>query len=54
MVTVVKVDTVDNPADVFTKILTRQPFEKFRKFVLNLPGDTGVEYARKVRMHASK
>ena len=38
-----------NPADLFTKILTRQPFEKHRKFVLNLPGDTGVEYARRQR-----
>ena len=39
-----------NPADLFTKILTRQPFEKHRKFVLNLPGDTGVEHARKQRL----
>ena len=38
-----------NPADLFTKILTRQPFEKHRKFVLNLPGDTGVEHARRQR-----
>ena len=36
-----------NPADLFTKILTRQPFEKHRKFVLNLPGDTGLEHARR-------
>ena len=35
-----------NPADLFTKILTRQPFEKHRKFVLNLPGNSGVEQAR--------
>ena len=39
-----------NPADLFTKILARQPFEKHRKFVLNLPGDTGVEHARRVRV----
>ena len=39
-----------NPADLFTKILTRQPFEKHRKFVLNLPGDTGVEFARRTRL----
>jgi hypothetical protein len=39
-----------NPADLFTKILTRQPFEKHRKFVLNVPGDTGVEHARRVRI----
>ena len=36
-----------NPADLFTKILSRQPFEQHRKFVLNLPGDTGVEFARR-------
>ena len=39
-----------NPADLFTKILSRQPFEKHRKAVLNLPGDTGVEHARRVRL----
>ena len=32
-----------NPADLFTKILTKQPLEKHRKFVLNLAGDTGME-----------
>ena len=35
-----------NPADLFTKILTRQPFEKHRKFVMNLPGNDGIERAR--------
>ena len=43
-----------NPADLFTKILKRQPFEKHRKFVLNLPGDTGAEYARRVATRASR
>ena len=42
-----------NPADLFTKILTRQPFEKHRKFVLNLPGYTGVEHARRARIAAA-
>ena len=42
-----------NPADLFTKVLTRQPFEKHRKSVLNLPGDTGVEHARRVARAAS-
>ena len=37
-----------NPADLFTKILTKQPFEKHRKVVLNLPGDTGMEHARRI------
>ena len=32
-----------NPADLFTKILTKQPLEKHHKFVLNLAGDTGME-----------
>ena len=35
-----------NPADMFTKILARQPFEKHRKFVMNLPGNSGIEQAR--------
>ena len=39
-----------NPADLFTKILSRQPFEKHRKFVLNLAGDTGMEHARREAM----
>jgi hypothetical protein len=37
-----------NPADILTKVLSRQPFEKHRKVILNLPGDTGAEYARRV------
>ena len=37
-----------NPADLFTKVLSRQPFEKHRKTVLNLPGDTGIEHARRL------
>ena len=36
----------DNPADLFTKILSRQPFERHRKFVLNLAADAAVEQAR--------
>ena len=48
------VGTDDNPADLFTKILSRQPFEKHRKYVLNLAGDTGVEFATRVRMSAKK
>ena len=43
-------ETNRNPADLFTKILTKQPFEKHRKFVLNLAGDTGMEHARRVRL----
>jgi len=39
-----------NPADLFTKILSRQPFEKHRKTVLNLAGDTGVEHARRAQV----
>ena len=36
-----------NPADLFTKVLSRQPFEKHRKTVMNLPGDTGAEHAHR-------
>eukprot|EP00966_Prymnesium_polylepis_P141431 3266109-Prymnesium_polylepis.1 len=36
-----------NPADLFTKVLTKQPFERHRKTVMNLPGDTGAEYIRR-------
>ena len=39
-----------NPADLFTKILPKQTFEKHRKFVLNLAGDTGIEHARRMRV----
>ena len=31
-------ETKENTADLFTKVLDRQPFEKHRKVVLNLPG----------------
>ena len=37
---------VDNPADLFTIILSRQPCEKHRKFVLNSAADAGIEAAR--------
>jgi hypothetical protein len=39
-----------NPADLFTKILSRQVFEQHRKTVLNLAGGTGVEHARRLRV----
>jgi len=41
-----------NPADLFTKVLARDPFEKHRKFVLNLPGDTGAEYGKKAALQS--
>ena len=54
VVTVRHIDGVSNPADLFTKILTRQSFEKHRAFVLNLPGDASVDYAvRAARRGAS-
>jgi hypothetical protein len=37
-----------NPADLFTKILTRQTFEKHRRTVLNSAGSAGAEAARDV------
>ena len=42
-----------NPADLFTKILSRQLLEKHRKVTLNLPGDTGIEYARRAARDVS-
>ena len=38
LVTVKYIPTDENTADLFTKVLKRQPFEKHRKVVLNLPG----------------
>ena len=37
-----------NPADLFTKILSRQPFEKHRSFVMNLPGNAAEDYSRRL------
>ena len=36
VVTVTKVGTDDNAADIFTKALGRKKFEKFRKVLLNM------------------
>ena len=36
IMTVKYVPTDDNTADLFTKVLTRQPFEKHRRRVMNL------------------
>ena len=36
----------ENTADIFTKILDRQPFEKHRKTVLNAAANDGVPSAR--------
>ena len=52
-VTVRHIPGETNPADLFTKVLSRQVFEKHRKTVLNLPGDTGIEHARRVAQAAS-
>ena len=43
-----------NPADLFTKILTRQPFEKHRKTVLNIAGDLSAEQSRRGESEDSK
>ena len=39
-----------NPADLFTKILSKQVFERHRRVVLNLAADTGMEHARRARV----
>ena len=38
-----------NPADLFTKVLGRQVFERHRRTVLNLPCGEGVEKTRRLR-----
>ena len=35
-----------NPAGLFTKILERQVFEKYRKVILDLPAGSGLDAAR--------
>ena len=54
VVTVRHIPGDQNPADLFTKVLSRQPFEKHRKLVMNLPGDTGAEHAHRERSHAKE
>jgi len=49
VVTVAHVPTAENLADLFTKVLDKQPFDKHRKFVHNLSGDTGASYARRAK-----
>ena len=39
------VHTDQNTADIFTKILGRQPFEKHRSVVMNLPAGNGLQDA---------
>ena len=48
---VVNVDLVptdDNPADLFTKILSKQAFRKHRDTVMNLSADVSVDADRSV------
>ena len=43
------IGTDDNPADLFTKVLGRQPFERHRRTVLNLAAGEKVESMRAAR-----
>ena len=45
-VTVKHIPGETNPADLFTKVLSRQPFEKHRKTVLNTAANAGIEQCR--------
>lgn len=47
------ISTEENPADIFTKILRKQVFERHRKTILNLPGNAAVDFARPRRRRAS-
>ena len=49
VVTVRHIAGETNPADLFTKILGRQIFERHRKTVLNLTNDAGAAQARVAR-----
>ena len=48
-VVVKHVPTDINPADLFTKVLGRQSFEKHRRTVLNLPTGEGIDKTRRMR-----
>ena len=52
-VTVRHIPTETNPADLYTKVLSRAAFEKHRKYVMNLPGDTSSEFAARKRATAA-
>ena len=47
-VNVKHVPTDKNPADMFTKVLGRQVFEKYRKWVMNSSADHGVGSNRQI------
>ena len=49
VVTVKHVPTDLNPADLFTKVLGRQVFEKFRRIVLNLAGGEAIDQLRRAK-----
>ena len=49
MVTVKWIPTEANPADLFTKVLGRQPFERHRRAVLNQAAADTIESMRAAR-----
>eukprot|EP00966_Prymnesium_polylepis_P296769 6856008-Prymnesium_polylepis.1 len=54
IVTVELVPTAINPADLFTKILSRQVFEKHRKTVLNLSDTAPAACAQDGPVHSAE
>ena len=50
LVAVKHVATESNPADLFTKVLSRQVFEQHRRTVLNAAGGDAVERLHRARL----
>ena len=54
VVTVRHIPGTENPADIFTKTLSRQVFEKHRKTLCYMPGDTAAELGFRTKVESKK